>query len=195
MQVASAAKLPFADNSFETIVINASLVSIHPGLVESMREAHRVLRSGGTFYATVCTDQYEMEYWLSRVFRKLGLHGVARKYMDAMNRRMQQAHLFSLENWIKLFEDNGFELVQHFGFLPLCLVPLWSFLAWTPLRVIGISKLIPCPWLHQKMALLWKWVFSGVYTRTPRKLDSRESGYILLEAVKPPATPIASAAC
>ncbi len=184
MLVASAAQLPFDDNAFEMIIVNASLVSIQPGLEASMREAYRVLKAGGRFYATVCTDAYEKQYWIARLLRGLGLGALARHYMHAMNRRMQQAHLLSWENWIQLFEDNGFRVVQHFGFLPLRLVPLWSFLAWTPLRIIGISKRIPWPWLHKKMAVLWTHVFAGIYTRTESKLDSQKSGYILIEAIK-----------
>ena len=184
MVVGSAAELPFESESFEMVVINASLVSIDPGLHASMREVHRVLQEGGRFYATVCTGQYEQNYWISRFLRGIGLHGLARVYMRAMNRRMQQAHLFSSADWIKLFEENGFTIVQQFGFLPLRLVPLWSFLAWTPLRIIGVSRLIPCPWLHRKLAALWKRVFRGVYEQTELRYAPRDSGYMLIEAIK-----------
>lgn len=184
MTVASATALPFADETFASVVVNASLTSIQPGLTEAMREAHRVLRSGGSFYATVCTDQYEQQYWITRVLRRAGLHGLARRYMNAMNRRMQQAHLYAPDQWTALFEGAGFEIVHHFGFMPLRLVPLWSFLAWTPLRLHGAVKLFPCASLHRGLASLYRWLFGGVYERTPAELEPGRSGYIFIEAVK-----------
>ncbi len=184
MPCANAGALPFADGAFGTVVISASLISIDPGLEQAMAEAYRVLRCGGTFYATVCTDQYEQYYWISRLLNRLVCRGLARRYMDRMNRRMQQGHLYAPDRWIHLFEENGFSVIQHFGFMPLRLVSLWSFLAWMPLRLHSAVKLIPCPHVHRGIAALYKRLFSGLYERTPARLEPDESGYIFIEAVK-----------
>lgn len=184
MQVASGSQLPFEDQSFQTVVVNASLTSIQPGLDETLREAFRVLKPGGTFYASVCTDQYEHHYWLSRLFSRCGMPGVARRYRNAMNRRMQQAHLLSPDAWIERVERSGLRVTDRFGFMPLSLVPLWSFLAWTPLRVHGLLKYIPSPRLHRAAANGYRRWFSRGYDRTPSRLDLSESGYLFLSAVK-----------
>ncbi len=184
MQCANAGALPFADNVFGTVVISASLISIDPGLEQAMAEAHRVLRRGGTVYATVCTDQYEQYYWISRLLNRLGCRRAARCYMNSMNRRMQQGHLYTPDRWIRLFEENGFSVTRHFGFLPLRLVSIWSVLAWTPLRLHSAVKAVPCPRVHRGIAAFYKRLFSGLYERTPTKLEPEESGYIFIEAVK-----------
>ncbi len=185
MICANATALPFDDESFHTVVSNASMLSIDPGLDRALREVHRVLKPGGSFYASVCTDQYEQNYWITRLLKGLGCTGWARRYMDAMNRRMQQAHLYAPDRWVALFEAGGFEVKQHFGFLPLSHTPLWSFLAWTPLRLHGIVKLIPCAPLHRGLSALYKKWFGGIYRRTALKLPPEQCGYIFIEAVKP----------
>ena len=149
-----------------------------------MKEVHRVLREGGVFYATVCTERYEQQYWLSRALNRLGCRRWARRYMDSMNRRMQQGHLYAPERWAELFEENRFKVVEMFGFLPLALTPLWSFLAWTPLRLHGAFKRVPCARLHRGLAALYEKLFRGLYERTPPKLDPEQSGYIFIKAVK-----------
>lgn len=184
MVCANAADLPFDAGTFKTVVINASLTSIHPGLEKAMKEVHRVLREGGAFYATACTDRYEQHYWLSRILNRLGCRRLARRYMNSMNRRMQQGHLYAPARWVELFEENGFRVVQMFGFFPLALTPLWSFLAWTPFRLHGAVKLIPCARLHRGLAALYEKLFRGLYERTPLKLDPERSGYIFIKAVK-----------
>lgn len=184
MVCGNATEMPFANESFQTVISNASMLSIDPGLEKALEEVYRVLQRGGRFYATVCTDQYEQNYWLARLLKRMGCPEYARRYMDAMNRRMQQAHLYAPDQWTALFEGAGFEIVQHFGFMPLRLVPLWSFLAWTPLRLHGAVKLIPCASLHRCLAALYERLFGGIYKRTPAKLEPEQCGYIFIEAVK-----------
>ncbi len=184
MIACSATSLPFDDKQFNTAFSNASLLSIDPGLDDALREINRVLSSGGTFYASVCTNSYEYSYWLARILNGVGLRSLGRRYMDSMNRRMQQAHLYSPEEWISRIETAGFEVVDCFGFFPLRLTRLWSFMAWTPFRIHGIVSRIPWQGLHNFMRRFYERCFRGVYSRTPRRLPPGECGYIFIKAVK-----------
>lgn len=186
MQVASGAQLPFDDHTFNTVVINASLTSIDPGLDRTLAEAYRVLKDGGMFYASVCTDQYEKMYWINRLLSRSGLHGAAERYRKSMNKRMQQTHLFPPARWIERIETCGFSVSDQFGFMPLSLVPFWSFLAWTPLRVHGVLKLVRWPLLHRVAENGYRKLFSRVYDQTSARLDPAESGYMFISAVKQP---------
>lgn len=183
MKIANAGDLPFKDDSFQTVVAGASMVSIDPGLEKSLQEILRVLKPGGSFYATVCTDRYEQNYWLSRLLKGLGCHRLARRYMDAMNRRLQQAHLLPPESWVAAFESNGFEVRQCFGFMPLSYTPLWSFLAWTPWRIHGLVKLIPGKWLKNRLRHVYRRLFLRYYEAVRPSMDPEGCGYIFLEAV------------
>ncbi len=185
MICANAVELPFDDESFGSLVSNASMLSIDPGLEQALKETYRVLKPGGAFYATVCTDQYEQHYWITKLLHAVGARKLARRYMDKMNRRMQQAHLYTPERWQELFRGAGFEVQETFGFLPLRLTPLWSFLAWTPMRIHGVLKLIPWPGLHRFVSRFYQARFAPLYRETPPKCPPEECGYIFLKLTKP----------
>lgn len=185
MICANAVELPFDDASFGTLVSNASMLSIDPGLERALQEAFRVLKPGGTFYATVCTEQYEQNYWITKLLHAVGARKLARRYMDQMNRRMQQAHLYTPEDWQERFRAAGFEIEETFGFLPLPLTPLWSFLAWTPLRIHGVLKIIPWPGLHRLVSRIYKTLFTRPYRNSAPKCPPEECGYIFLKVRKP----------
>jgi|GEM_PF-3132231 len=182
MVVASATTLPFKDKSFNSVVVNASLTSIDPDLDKALHEAGRILKTGGVFYATVCTDQYEHKLWINRLLSRVGLHRMAARYRKSMNRRMQQAHLLPHQEWIERIERGGFTVIDHFGFMPLSLVPFWSFLAWTPLRAHSVFRFMRSPRLHRAVARLYQRLFAGVYNKTPSRLDSSRSGYVFIAA-------------
>ena len=182
---ASATSLPFPDNSFQTVMANASLFAIHPGLDTAIAEFYRVLRPGGTLYASVCTDRYDQHYWLSRLLRRLGSDWLARRYAEAMNARMMQAHLLSPKAWQIHLVQGGFAIRQCHGFLSLADTPFWSFLAWTPLRANGVLRYVSSPaWRIRIAAVLARLLRKRVEASPP--LQKPEScGYILITAKKP----------
>lgn len=184
MHVGSATDMPFDKDRFRTVVCNASIVSIHPGLDTALDGISALLEPGESFYATACTAEFEQHYWVAQLLTYLRMPGLARRYKNALNRRMQQVHLCSPDEWVDRFEKAGLKVKQHFGFFPTSHVFIWSILAWTPLRVLGVSKLIPWPGLHRALSRFYAFLLRGIYERTPTKLPPDECGYIFIEAVK-----------
>lgn len=184
MHCASATSLPFPDKSFNTIVANASLFAIHPSLDKAVAEFHRVLQPGGVLYATVCTDQYDDHYWLTRLLNRMGCARLARRYADGMNARMMQAHMFSPQQWQDQLVQGGFTIRQCVGFLSLKDTPFWSFLAWTPWRVNGVLWYLSSSAWRARVAGLYTQLFRKRFESSPPLLPAETCGYIFLEAVK-----------
>ena len=180
----SATDLPFPEGSFQTVTANASLFAIHPGLDTAIAEFHRVLRPGGTLYASVCTDRYDQHYWLTRLLRRAGSDCLARRYADAMNARMMQTHLLSPKEWQSHLVCGGFVIRQCHGFLSLADTPFWSFLAWTPLRVNGVLRYISSPSWRNRVAACSEHLLRKRFDASRALLPAEESGYIFIEARK-----------
>lgn len=184
-----ASRMPFAEGQFDTILSNASLFAIRGSLKPALEEMSRVLQPGGHVAVTVCTDQYEQHYWITKLLRWLKLKRWAERYTAAMNRRMLQEHRYSPEEWCRQFESAGFSVTRCVGFIPLEVVPFWSFLAWTPLRVLGVLKWLPAGAIRRMLQRGLIRLFKPLYDRTPVECRSEDSGYILIEARKPDAQP------
>lgn len=180
----SATNLPFADNSFRTVMANASLFAINPDLDKAIAEFYRVLQPGGVFYASVCTDQYDQHYWLTRLLNRLGWARFARRYAESMNARMMQTHRFTPKEWQEVIQSGGFVIQQCSGFLSLADTPFWSFLAWTPLRVNGVLRYITSQRLRGRIAAFYDYIFRKRYERSTALLPHEFSGYIFIAAVK-----------
>ena len=180
----SATDLPFEDGQFRAVISNASLLSIAGNLEPALNEMARVLQPEGDLAVTVCTDQYEQHYWITKFLTRLGLKKWAQRYTASMNRRMQQVHLYSPQEWCRQLEAAGFEIKRCVGFVPLDVVPLWSFLAWTPMRVIGILKWVPNGPVRRGLQTMAFRCFKPLYDRIPREVPAEASGYILIEAQK-----------
>jgi ubiquinone/menaquinone biosynthesis C-methylase UbiE len=180
----SATSLPFPDDSFQTVTANASLFAVHPGLDEAIAEFHRVLRPGGTFYASVCTDRYDQHYWLTRFLRRAGSDCLARRYANSMNARMMQAHMLSPKEWQAHLVQGGFVIRQCHGFLSLADTSFWSFLAWAPLRVNGVLRYISSPTWRNRVAACYENLFRKRFEASRELLPAEDSGYIFIEAKK-----------
>ncbi len=180
----SATSLPFPDDSFQTVTANASLFAVHPGLDEAIAEFHRVLRPGGTFYASVCTDRYDQHYWLTRLLHRAGSDCLARRYADSMNARMMQTHMFSPKQWQSRLVRGGFVIRQCHGFLSLADTPFWSFLAWTPLRVNGVLRYVTSPTWRYRIASVLAHLLRKRVAASPPLQDPESCGYILITAEK-----------
>ena len=95
---ASAARLPFAGQSFNTVLANCVIEHI-PDLDAVLAEIGRVLRPGGTFAATLPSEHYPDYLLGSTLFRKLGLRGLGRAYGRFFNRISYHYHVYPPEVW------------------------------------------------------------------------------------------------
>ncbi|MDP8237135.1 MAG: class I SAM-dependent methyltransferase [Candidatus Erginobacter occultus] len=183
---ASATDLPFVDRSFRTVMFNASLFAIDPGLGDALREARRVLVPDGQLCLTVNTDLYARHCWLTRFFHHIGRPDWAQRYSRALDRRLIVRHSFTAEQWRALLEDHGWVVKQCFGFFSPRLTTYWSYLAWTPWRVFGAAQLLPGGALRALLSRIYVAVFRKRYRCSRVMMDPRESTYIWVRAIRKP---------
>jgi SAM-dependent methyltransferase len=109
---ASATDLPFADETFNTVISNCVIEHI-PDNEAVLREISRVLKPGGTFATTLPSEHYP-EYLLgSTLFRKLGLERLSQAYGNFFNRISYHFHVYPPHEWKRRLDAVGLELVEH----------------------------------------------------------------------------------
>jgi len=113
---ASATALPFADNSFNTVVSNCVIEHI-PDNAAVLREISRVLRPGGVFATTLPSEHFPDFLLGSTVLRKLGLRGLSKAYGDFFNRISHHHHVCPPAAWRERLEAVGLVVeAQHYYF-------------------------------------------------------------------------------
>jgi len=183
---ASATDLPFGDRTFRTVMFNASLFAIEPGLGDALREARRVLRPDGQVCITVCTDLYSRHCWLTRFYHRIGRPDWARRYSRSLDRRLIVRHSFTADQWKSLLEDHGWMVKQIFGFFSPRLTTYWSYLAWTPWRVLGAAQLLPGGVWRALLSRIYAALFRERYRSSEVMMDPGESTYIWIRAIRKP---------
>ena len=101
-------KIPFKNSYFKTVISNCVLEHI-PKLNQSLKEIHRVLKKNGYFLTTVMTDKW-CEFMLGKKF-------FGDRYVSFMNKKQKHYNLLSLSSWEKVFEKNGFSVIEKIGYL------------------------------------------------------------------------------
>jgi SAM-dependent methyltransferase len=104
--------IPVADGAFKTVLSNSVLEHI-PDLMPVLREAHRVLADGGTFYVTLPTDRLEHNSLPARIFAALGLNKLELDYGKFHNRFWRHYNVHSPAGWRALFESIGFSVAAE----------------------------------------------------------------------------------
>ncbi|MBL8057370.1 MAG: class I SAM-dependent methyltransferase [Anaerolineales bacterium] len=113
---ASAMQMPFASNTFATVISNCVIEHI-PDLGATLGEMARVLRPGGTLLLTVPTDQLERNLPGPALLRGLGLAGPAERYTHWFRRVQVHFHLLSRAGWTAALERVGLEVAQTRGYM------------------------------------------------------------------------------
>ena len=137
LALAQGATLPFADNTFQTIVSNSVLEHI-PELDPVIREAHRVLRSGG--YLLFCAPSDHFTDWL------VGAQLLGNSYRRWFNRISRHAHCDSPDRWKERLTQAGFVSEQ-----------IWYYFSPKALRTLELGHFLGVPNLFTKK-LLGSWV-------------------------------------
>lgn len=121
---ADAQHMPFADNSFTTVVSNSTFEHITDDK-KAVSEVARVLKKGGLFYITVPSN-YLQEWVLA--FEKKRNKKKAKQKLKRFNKRTNHIHYHSLEEWKKLFTKNNMELVFFKYYFPKHVALKWYML-------------------------------------------------------------------
>lgn len=112
---ADAAKMPFKDNSFWTVVSNSTFEHIEED-IKGVEEVSRVLKKGGKFLFTVPTKKLEKA--------ALGYLKDKEK-LNAYNKRVSHRHYRSLKEWEKILRKNDMEIVNYQPYFPKKTVAVW----------------------------------------------------------------------
>lgn len=115
LKVIDSNKMPFADESFATVLSNSVLEHI-PNIDPTMREAHRVLKRGGVFIFTTPSNHFAEYLFFADAFRSLGLKGLAQNYERYFNRISFHYRTDSLETWTARLNQFGFNIKQSYSY-------------------------------------------------------------------------------
>ncbi len=106
-----ASAIPKPSGTFKTAFSNSVLEHI-PELAPVLREVHRVLAPGGTFYFTVPTNDFERYAVITRVLAALGMQTATELYCSWYNRFWRHFHAYSPQQWTQLATEAGFEVLE-----------------------------------------------------------------------------------
>lgn len=103
--------LPLPDASTATVISNSTLEHIVE-LDAVLREVRRVLRPGGTLFATVPTDRFDRYSSVSRLLEALGLFGAAASFRGFYDRFWRHYHFYPPEGWAIRMKAAGLRVVE-----------------------------------------------------------------------------------
>ena len=110
--VASATEIPFASDSFNSVVANCVIEHI-PDIEAVLAETGRVLRAGGRFVFGVPSENFADMLLGPTLFRTLGIEAAALAYGDWFNTHSQHFHTDSPEVWYERLTRHGFTVEHH----------------------------------------------------------------------------------
>ena len=119
--------IPKKDGSFRTIYSNSTLEHISdvkPVLVE----AARLLATDGLMLITIPTDRLQVFTPISRFLRALGLKKKAEVFESFYNNFWKHYSIFSNEEWDKLFNECGLQVVEKREYISKPLVGWLDYL-------------------------------------------------------------------
>lgn len=102
---ADARRMPFRDGSFSSIMSISTMEHI-PNVDETIAEAARVLKPGGTFAYTVPIEAMTRNFTGHRVLR-IASTGAAEKYAGALHRQLTHVNIWPASKWVELTEAPG----------------------------------------------------------------------------------------
>lgn len=109
--------IPKPDGSYRTIFSNSVLEHI-PDVTPVLKEAHRLLVSGGRFYFTVPSTEFERYTWINLALETMRLKSQSRAFRKFFNRFWRHYHAYTAAGWSDLARGAGFELVEAFTYDP-----------------------------------------------------------------------------
>ncbi|MBM3127263.1 MAG: class I SAM-dependent methyltransferase [Chloroflexi bacterium] len=107
LRVADSNAMPFADETFATVLSN-SVVEHIPDIDATLRETQRVLKPGGLFVFTTPSHHFAEFLFFADVFRALGLKRFSRAYENYFNRISRHYRTDAPETWIARLARFGF---------------------------------------------------------------------------------------
>jgi SAM-dependent methyltransferase len=180
---ADATKLPFADQSFNSILSNCVLEHI-PDDAAAVREMGRVLRAGGTAVITVPSTQLREGLYTYRQLIQRGETQRAEQYLEDFDRRLAHHHYHSVDEWRAMFGAAGMEVQSVEAYLPAQVVSLWdrleNYLLQPIYTVLSHKKLALLIMLPQRLRKWLTYRFLRRYYLMDASLDSYHGALLIV---------------
>lgn len=114
--------MPFEKETFKTIFSNSVLEHISD-IKGVLKEINRVMKKDGILYVTLPTNLFDNYSVIYQIFNFSGLTKLKESYRNFFNKFWKHYHYYTREDWIKLFEKNGFKIVdaQEYGTKRQCM--------------------------------------------------------------------------
>ncbi|MEK8023106.1 MAG: methyltransferase domain-containing protein [Candidatus Hydrogenedentota bacterium] len=101
-------RAPFRGGVFDGAISNCVLEHVER-IDATFREAHRMMKPGGRFIATVVADGYEILLFWPRFFGRIGLRPAAKAYLTYIERRFVHQRYIPASEWIAEAEKAGLQ--------------------------------------------------------------------------------------
>jgi SAM-dependent methyltransferase len=173
--------VPFAEGVFESVVCNGVLEALPHSPAGAIREAGRVLRTGGLLFLSVPTDRFVPNMLWPGALGRFS-PALARRYTTRLNRRLEHHGAYRrLADWREWLRAAGLEILYERSFLSSPSGRMYSVLIMHALRPVQVLKLLwrePPAFLRRPLARLIQ--------RCAQRdaLDPAEGGYVLFVARK-----------
>jgi SAM-dependent methyltransferase len=176
-----ARSVPMGSASVRFVLCNGVLCCISPGHETALLEIARILTPGGQLLMTVPTPAFTDGLVPTRVLLRLGLRGLATRYVNAVNRRHGHQCLQGLSAWRAELERVGMQVEHHTHFLSPTQAAWWSILAMRPFQVFAVLRYVPQR-LREWVARGLEWIIRRAPGSSP--LRDGQGGYLLILARK-----------
>jgi hypothetical protein len=118
-------------------------------LLSVLREAHRLLESGGNLYLTVPSERFDQYTWISQGLVLFQMHKLQKLFRGSFNKFWKHYNFYNPAQWAAIVESNGFEILElrTYGPKRVCLMddalaPL-GLPAWITKRLLNRWSLLP----------------------------------------------------
>jgi ubiquinone/menaquinone biosynthesis C-methylase UbiE len=115
---ASALKIPFKDDSFNTVVSNCVLEHI-PNIDMALKEIQRVLKKNGRLMITVPSECYVENSYFRGLLSKFGFALLGERYVTNLNRIFKHFHVDNALTWKKRLQKAGMKMEKAEYIIPI----------------------------------------------------------------------------
>ncbi len=144
----SAEALPFANESFATVMANCAIEHV-PNIDSLLKETSRALRAGGRFIFSVPNDNFQDGLFTVSLLKKIGWRGLAARYARWFDKISIHYHRYSVEEWTRRLNEVGLRITHwQYYFSPEAtrVFELWHYLGLPSLiirKLTGRWVLVP----------------------------------------------------